>query len=155
MQFGRKGVREPLNQGIAGVIGRAAYGAVPPVDNTKPPPVRWFSMTASSPTTMSHQVDFRIGDSDVEVQQHGATRGTFDRQRLLTWMFDPEPEPLCAGQVSFSLEPIFAEIGQVTMSLPDVDRYQFSTTELIELQVRLLVWGQEPIGTWFYGRSFG
>jgi hypothetical protein len=155
-QFGCKGLRAPLSKGASGMVGRAAAGVIPAIDDTKPPPVRWFMLSLAGTSSGPGQLDFKIGSDTVEVQHHGITEGVFERETLLTWLFDAEM-PLHAGNVTFSVARgrRGSRNRQVGVTLPELDRYRLSSTELIELQVRLLVWGEEPIGTYFYGTFFG
>jgi hypothetical protein len=153
MQFGLSGVRKPLTKGIAGVIGRSAAGVIPVSTHTDQQPFRRFS-TFIDARGNTGQIDFLISSDTVAVVHDGARRGVFDREKLLTWMFDPR-ELLLRDDVEFSAAPPLGGVRDVAMSLPGVKRWKFSPTQLIELQVRLLVWGEEPIGTWFYGRGFG
>jgi hypothetical protein len=79
-----------------------------------------FAMEVVTTSGRAASVELRIRSETVEIWHHDCCIAVFDRRALRTWLAEPLPEPLMAGEVTFSLDRSVDSDGRVAVSLPDV-----------------------------------
>lgn len=81
-------------------------------------------------------VEFRLLHATVEIWHRRQLCAVFDRRHLRSWLATPG-KPLLKGPVELCFDRTVDRAGRVALSLPDVNEWTLSPTELEELRAHL------------------
>ena len=99
-------------------------------------PEHRFALEVVTLTGRAAAVELRLYPDLVEIWHHELPAAVFDRAVLRHWLAEPGPD-LVTDRVTLSLDRLVDVRGRVAISLPDVQAWTLSPTELQTLRRQL------------------